>query len=167
VTNMDNMFLNATLSTANYDALLMGWDAQPLQVGVNFHGGNSTYCLGEAARTNMIDNDGWIITDAGFAGLDCGLIFTNGFEDAFITSFQASEKQFEHDFSKITDKLDTQPLLIARGLDNTGTAVIQFYLRNDLGQLQIRMDDFDSIQNDWITGQWQSIDNNKITTISW
>jgi len=58
-------------SGTNYDALLMGWDAQALQAGINFHGGNSTYCLGEAARTNMINNDGWMITDA---GLDCAVV---------------------------------------------------------------------------------------------
>ncbi|MCF6287671.1 MAG: DUF285 domain-containing protein, partial [Proteobacteria bacterium] len=68
VIDMEDMFLNTTLSTAKYDALLIGWDAQVLQAGVDFHGGNSTYCLGEAARTNMIDNDSWLITDG---GLDC------------------------------------------------------------------------------------------------
>ncbi len=67
LTSAGNMFLNATLSTANYDALLTGWDAQNLQSGVTFHGGNSTYCSGEAARTNMINADGWTITDGGDA----------------------------------------------------------------------------------------------------
>jgi hypothetical protein len=59
------MFYGATLSTANYDALLIGWDAQSLQSGVTFHGGNSTYCAGEAARANMISSDSWTINDAG------------------------------------------------------------------------------------------------------
>jgi len=45
-----NMFLNIALSTANYDALLIGWDAQVLQPGVAFSGGNSTFCNAEAAR---------------------------------------------------------------------------------------------------------------------
>jgi len=35
---MGNMFNGATLSTANYDALLIGWEAQTLQPNVNFHG---------------------------------------------------------------------------------------------------------------------------------
>jgi len=63
-----NMFSGKKLSTKNYDALLIGWDSQVLQTGVVFSGGNSTYCNGGAARTNMISSDGWTITDA---GLDC------------------------------------------------------------------------------------------------
>ncbi len=65
VTIMTNMFYNVTLSTANYDALLIGWDAQTLQSGVTFHGGNSKYCAGESARNNMDTNDGWSILDGG------------------------------------------------------------------------------------------------------
>ncbi|RLD51709.1 MAG: hypothetical protein DRJ05_18145, partial [Bacteroidetes bacterium] len=65
VLDMTDMFFGVTLSTSNYDALLIGWDAQNLQSGINFHGGNSMYCNGEAARTNMINNDGWTITDGG------------------------------------------------------------------------------------------------------
>jgi uncharacterized repeat protein (TIGR02543 family) len=67
VTNMSGMFIVVTLSTANYDALLNGWDAQTLQPGVTFSGGNSKYCAGEAARANMISSDGWAITDGGKA----------------------------------------------------------------------------------------------------
>ncbi len=59
------MFDGATLSTSNYDSLLNGWDAQTLQNGVIFSGGNSTYCVGEAARANMIASDSWSITDGG------------------------------------------------------------------------------------------------------
>ena len=60
-----NMFIGITLSPANYDALLMGWDAQALNSDVPFHGGNSTYCRGENARAHMIASDGWTITDGG------------------------------------------------------------------------------------------------------
>jgi surface protein len=60
-----DMFAGAKLSTTNYDALLIGWDAQALQPGVRFHGGTSTYCVGEPARSHMIDSHGWMITDAG------------------------------------------------------------------------------------------------------
>jgi surface protein len=73
VTDMFAMFNGAALSTANYDALLTGWNAQALQFNVQFHGGNSTYCLGEAARQNMISSDGWTITDG---GKDCSLATT-------------------------------------------------------------------------------------------
>ena len=69
LTDAAYMFTGVKLSTSNYDALLIGWEAQALQSGVTFSGGNSTYCTGEAetARTNMIDTDGWTITDGGKA----------------------------------------------------------------------------------------------------
>ena len=62
------MFDGVTLSNANYDNLLIGWNTQTLQSGVTFHGGNSQYCLGETARANMIANDSWTITDGGSTG---------------------------------------------------------------------------------------------------
>ena len=67
VTNMSNMFPSATLSTSNYDALLIAWDAQNLQSGVSFNAGQSTYCsqLAAQARQNMMDNDNWSIFDNG------------------------------------------------------------------------------------------------------
>jgi surface protein len=65
LTNAAGMFRDAGLSTENYDALLTGWSAQTLKPGVTFHGGNSKYCLGEAARANMIATYNWIITDGG------------------------------------------------------------------------------------------------------
>jgi surface protein len=65
LTDATGMFDGITLSTINYDALLIGWAAQDLQPGVTFSGGNSNYCKGESARQNMIDADGWIITDGG------------------------------------------------------------------------------------------------------
>ncbi|WP_282030859.1 BspA family leucine-rich repeat surface protein [Winogradskyella eximia] len=64
----NGMFNLATLSIANYDSLLIGWNAQNLQPDVWFHGGFSQYCAGEAARTNMITSDNWYIQDGGFAG---------------------------------------------------------------------------------------------------
>jgi surface protein len=68
VTDATDMFRSVTLSTANYDALLIGWNAQTLQSGVTFSGGNSLYCSSWAERDNMINSDGWIITDNGSAG---------------------------------------------------------------------------------------------------
>jgi surface protein len=65
LTQAANMFANIALSTDNYDALLIGWDAQVLQPSVTFGGGSSTYCEAEAERDNMINNDHWIITDGG------------------------------------------------------------------------------------------------------
>ncbi|WP_422106258.1 BspA family leucine-rich repeat surface protein [Winogradskyella sp.] len=67
-TDMSSMLDGATLSTAHYDALLIGWstlDSGETQVptNLNFHAGNSQYCLGDIARQNLIDNYGWTITD--------------------------------------------------------------------------------------------------------
>ncbi|MCK5589162.1 MAG: BspA family leucine-rich repeat surface protein, partial [Candidatus Pacebacteria bacterium] len=65
-TTMTEMFYNVTLSTTNYDALLNGWNAQVLQNGVTFHGGNSKYCA-VTAHDNMTSVSGhnWTITDGG------------------------------------------------------------------------------------------------------
>lgn len=68
LTNAIDMFKGATLSTANYDALLIGWEAQAVQNNVTFNGGNSNYTLGgaaETARTNLINDHSWTITDGG------------------------------------------------------------------------------------------------------
>jgi len=72
LTDAGNMFLGISLSTANYDALLIGWSEQELKSNVTFDGGNSTYCFGGDARQNMIDNDHWEITDG---GKSCSYIF--------------------------------------------------------------------------------------------
>jgi len=65
LTDATEMFKDITLSTTNYDALLNGWNAQTLQNGVTFNGGNSKYYHGASARANMISSDGWTITDGG------------------------------------------------------------------------------------------------------
>jgi surface protein len=41
VRDMESMFSGATLSSENYDALLNSWSQQQVQIGINFHGGNS------------------------------------------------------------------------------------------------------------------------------
>ena len=69
VTKMNSMFFGVALSPENYDALLIGWNAQTLQTGVTFHGGNSKYTTAaQTARDNIIDvtnGHGWTITDGG------------------------------------------------------------------------------------------------------
>ena len=68
VTVMDRMFTGATLSTANYNALLVGWEAQLVQNNVTFDGGNSTYTAASAAataRAALIADHTWTITDGG------------------------------------------------------------------------------------------------------
>jgi len=70
VTTMGSMFLNVTLSTANYDALLVGWEGQAVQDNVTFDGGNSKYTSPGAAATArqaLIDDHTWSISDGGTA----------------------------------------------------------------------------------------------------
>ncbi|MEM9260611.1 MAG: BspA family leucine-rich repeat surface protein, partial [Bacteroidota bacterium] len=71
VREMDWMFRGASLSTSNYDALLLGWSVQELQPNVVFDAGNSTYCIGESARAILLAApNNWTITDAG-PSADC------------------------------------------------------------------------------------------------
>lgn len=80
VTNFVNFMIATTgLSTANYDALLIGWEANlqeaypggtgyPYAISIDF--GGSTYTAGSAAATarqSLIDNYSWTITDGGTA----------------------------------------------------------------------------------------------------
>jgi surface protein len=67
VTNMVTMFTSVTLSTANYDALLIGWEGQAVSNNVTFSGGSSKYSAGAAAtaRQALIDDHTWTITDGG------------------------------------------------------------------------------------------------------
>ena len=68
VTDMTEMFDSVTLSTANYNSLLIGWGAQTVQSGVTFSGGNSKYTASSpasVARADLIDNHSWTITDGG------------------------------------------------------------------------------------------------------
>ena len=65
VTDMFFMFNGITLTTENYDALLIGWNTLSLQNGVTFDGGNSKYCHGKLARENIINSYGWTIIDGG------------------------------------------------------------------------------------------------------
>ena len=78
LTDASSFFNGVTLSTVNYDALLIGWDAQVLQAGTVFSGGNSVYSCGtaEAARANMIASDTWTITDGGSTPSPCPSPFT-------------------------------------------------------------------------------------------
>jgi surface protein len=69
VTNMQSMFEGVTLSTQNYDSLLIGWSQLDLIDGIDFHGGYSAYCNGESARTYLTDIFNWSITDDG--GYNC------------------------------------------------------------------------------------------------
>jgi surface protein len=77
ISNAANFIFFKSISTVNYDALLVGWEATlqatwPGGVGyphtINISFGGSTYTGGgaaDAARASLITNFGWTITDGG------------------------------------------------------------------------------------------------------
>jgi surface protein len=67
VKSMKHMFQCVTLSTSNYDDMLLSWSQLSLQSGVVFDAGNSHFSNGtaETARQLIIDMFGWTITDGG------------------------------------------------------------------------------------------------------
>lgn len=67
LTSASGMFTGVTLNTANYDALLIGWEAQTEQSGVSFHAGHSKYSVGAAATAKSVleTTSLWTITDGG------------------------------------------------------------------------------------------------------
>jgi len=70
VTNLQfalNMFNGVTLSTANYDSLLIGWAAQVVKPNVSFNGGNSKYSPAAAAARATLAGapNNWAIIDGG------------------------------------------------------------------------------------------------------
>ena len=70
LTTANNMFLFGSLTTAIYDALLIGWAEQNVNSNVPFHAGGSKYTAGgeaEAARDTLTDTYNWTITDGGEA----------------------------------------------------------------------------------------------------
>ena len=67
VTKMTDMFKDVTLSTNNYNNILIGWAGQTVNNDINFNGGNSKYSPGEAAdaRAVLTGTYGWTIIDGG------------------------------------------------------------------------------------------------------
>jgi len=72
VTSMTGMFDGVTLSTANYDSLLLGWSGEAVKSNVVFSGGNSKYSTaGQVGRDILTGTYGWTITDGGLAIPSC------------------------------------------------------------------------------------------------
>jgi len=67
LTDATNMFEGVTLSTSNYDSLLVDWSGQTTpESSVTFSGGNSKYTItGEAGRDILTGTYSWTITDGG------------------------------------------------------------------------------------------------------
>ena len=70
VTDMWRMFSHDSLSTANYNDLLIGWASLPsLQTGVRFNSDTYYTCTaGDARNDILIGTYGWIIIDGGITG---------------------------------------------------------------------------------------------------
>jgi hypothetical protein len=68
-TNFSNMFngcdINEVGTTTNYDALLVGWAAQSVQLSKSFHGGSSQYSDSGADGKAVLLAKSWTITDGG------------------------------------------------------------------------------------------------------
>jgi surface protein len=71
---MDGMFEDVTLSTAVYDAILIGWATDStvpgdgiddIPVNTGFHGGNSRYCAAKDAWNTLNTDNSWNIIDGG------------------------------------------------------------------------------------------------------
>ena len=103
VTTMESMFLGVTLSIANYDSLLVGWNRQTLTSGVVFHGGNALYVSTEAqtARANMTLSDGWTITDRGLGTMN------QAPTDIFLSSTRIAENAGANTVVGILSNTDT------------------------------------------------------------
>lgn len=69
VTNMTDMLNNSGLSTANYDATLIGWyggnGITNPPVNITLGAAGLTYCDGVSSRNELISTKGWLIDDAG------------------------------------------------------------------------------------------------------
>jgi surface protein len=57
-----NMFNNSGISRANYDKILIAWDAAGYANKNLANASPLTYCDGQTARTNLIGSKGWTIT---------------------------------------------------------------------------------------------------------
>ncbi|WP_395373868.1 BspA family leucine-rich repeat surface protein [Marinicella sp. W31] len=99
VTNMSSILEGLALPPWLYDLVLKNFNAQNLQSGISFHGGDSLYCESNSARMNMLNTYNWDITDG---GLNCG-------SDVSV-EFKSFEKSIE------TDQQSTVDLIIS----NTG-----------------------------------------------
>ena len=68
--SLNNILNSSSMTTANYDATLIAWSNLTVQSSMSPNFGTSTYTSGgaaETARTSLINDDSWTITDGGAA----------------------------------------------------------------------------------------------------
>jgi len=69
-TDLSNFLTSSTITTARYDAVLISWAGQTVTSGLTVSFGSSEFTGGgsaETARTSLINDDGWTISDGGAA----------------------------------------------------------------------------------------------------
>jgi surface protein len=85
VLNMNEMLENTSLSSDNYDSLLIGWASQNLQQDVVLGAEPTMYCSGATARNTLVNTFGWTITDGGYDTTCRTAITDANFQDAINT----------------------------------------------------------------------------------
>ena len=101
-TAMNNMFNGITLSTKNYDATLIGWNTltereSQIPINIDFHGGNSKYCLSNTQRTQLTTATGpdggygWVITDSNILECEIKMAPLAFLEGAFVNTNTGEE----------------------------------------------------------------------------
>jgi surface protein len=68
VTNFGNFMYGSSISTIEYDKILVAWNNQNLPIGKSIYFGTSKYTIGSTAQTarqNIINTKSWTITDGG------------------------------------------------------------------------------------------------------
>jgi surface protein len=76
VTTMEFMFDGSPLSTKNLDSIYENWSQLTLQQNVPFGAETSNFCTAQDARTNIVTNYNWTITDDG-KNCDTTIAFTS------------------------------------------------------------------------------------------
>jgi surface protein len=127
VINMNWMFQGVTLSTPNYDNLLLGWSQLTLQAGVTFHAGNSKYSsIAADARQAIIDNFVWTIIDGGIDPMsgaftlssDAGIPDTNGLFTLSWTNSYGVANYSVYSYSGYITEINESVTILAEGITN-------------------------------------------------
>ena len=108
---MVHLLANTALSTANYDATLIGWAAQDVQPNVTLGAEGLTYCAAVSARQSLIDKHGWNISSDMIVSEDCGMVvYVRIKNDSTISIPSYGSDSFQQLKQKIKDRtgIDTK-----------------------------------------------------------
>ncbi|WP_158837815.1 invasin domain 3-containing protein [Polaribacter sp. L3A8] len=125
---MNNMFQFTILSTKNYDALLIGWSNLNLKQGVALSS-HSTICLGQEAKTRIISNFNWQITDYGIDSECKNISLEKSIITANITTIIANGTNFSIITVRLKDNLENDisvgggKVIIETNLGNITTTI--------------------------------------------